>query len=178
MSKRAPFSAALTRISQQQVSASPLSSAPPPRLPLQGSILYSPPVNGIPNLPSGLSLHDIKKGHLYWQPFGSWLPLEQRGRKKQNTRRTTALAPDSCRERPSLIPCLPRSWERSEKQVHLHSRTEWSPTVGGRGVSPQLHAQHISLQRSVEGIPFTTPDFPVLENTLIPFQWCAQVTCF
>ena len=123
-SKRAPFSAALTGISQQQVSTSPLSSASPPRLPVQGSILYSPPVNGIPNLPSRLSLHDIKKGHLYWQPFGSWLPLEQRGRKKQNTRRTTALAPDSCRERPSLIPCLPRSWERSEQQVHPHSRTE------------------------------------------------------
>ena len=65
-----------------------------------------------------------KKGHVYWQPFGSWLPLTVRGGKKQNTQRTTALAPDSCRERPSFIACLPRSWERSEQRVHLHSRTE------------------------------------------------------
>ena len=83
---------------------------------------------------------------MYWQPFGSWLPLTVRGGKKQITQRTTALEPDSCRERPSFIACLPRSWERSEQRVHLHSRTEWSCTIMGRGVGPQLNPI-ISLSR-------------------------------
>lgn len=97
-----------------------------------------------------------KKGHVYWQPFGSWLPLTLRGGKKQNTRRTTALAAGSCRERPNFTACLPRSQERSEQQVHLHSRIEWSCTITGPSSTPSSLSPEWGGRRSFHSSWFSS----------------------
>lgn len=125
--------------------------------------------------------YGLKKGHSYGQPFGSWLPLERRARKKQNTKRTTALASNNCRERPSFVPCLPRSWETSEQQMPLRSKIKSVLLLMGGdqppALGPQLGSHHNSLQSRMEHIPFATSDFPGLEDMLMSFQGCVQVTC-
>lgn len=110
-----------------------------------------------------------------------WLPLQLKGGRRQNTRRTTALAPDSCRERLSL------TWKMSEQQMPQYSKMPTlnsnKSTINGRGVSlppsaPSPSPILISLPREAEDMTSKTPDFQILENKLIPFQGWAQQLAF